>query len=282
MTGLSGKTVVVTGATAGIGKVTARELARQGAQVFVVGRNTEKTRAVVTELRAATGNEQIGAFVADLSSMQEVRRVAAELLAHLPRLDVLVNNAGAVNPTFEKTVDGYERTFATNHLGPFLLTNLLLPLLQQSAPARVVCVSSEAHRFSPMDFDNLQAEKGYAPFMVYGRSKLANILFTRELARREQARGVTVNCLHPGVVDSNFMAKGGLWGLAGRLGGLFMISPDKGAETSVHLAASPEVANVTGEYFAKKKVRRTSAAAQDEAAMRRLWDVSVQLTGLGG
>jgi len=279
MATMAGKRVLVTGATSGVGLETARALARAGAEVIVVGRNPEKTKAVVADLKATTGNHTVSFLLADLSSMAQVRKLAADFLAQFDRLDVLVNNAGLVNPTREVTAEGYEVTFATNHLAYFLLTNLLLPALQKAAPSRVVCVSSEAHRQAKLDFDDLMTER-YSAFKAYGRSKLANILFVRELARRLAGTGVTANAVHPGVVASNFVAgKPGLWGALGRMIGVFMISNEEGAKTSVYLATASEVEGVTGKYFAKGREKTPSKAAQDDEAARRLWEASEQLTG---
>lgn len=280
MADMQGKRVLVTGATAGIGKETARALARQGAHVVIVGRSEDKTRAVMDELQASAPGAQLDFLLADLSSMAAVRTLAHDFLARWDTLHVLVNNAGAVNMRREVTVDGYERTFATNHLSYFLLTNLLLPALEKAAPARIVNVASEGHRGQSVPWDDLHAEKSYVQFIVYGRSKLMNILFTRELARRVKDRGITANSVHPGVVDSSFMAKPGLWGVAGKIASVFMISPEKGAQTSVYLASSPEVQGATGGYYARSKLRRESKAAQDDEAAQRLWALSEALTGL--
>lgn len=280
MTSMQGKRVLVTGATAGIGFETAKAIAMQGAEVIVVGRNAEKTKAVTEELRRLSGNQNISFMLADLSSMAQVRALAAEFLARYDRLDVLVNNAGAMNMKRELTVDGYETTFATNHLSYFLLTNLLLPALEKAAPSRVVCVASEAHRGATLDFGDLMNES-YTTFTAYGRSKLANILFGRELAKRVQGKGITVNTLHPGVVASNFFAgKPGVWGAIGKVASVFMISKEAGAKTSVFLATSKDVEGVTGAYFDKQREKRPSPAALDDAAAARLWAESERLTGL--
>jgi NAD(P)-dependent dehydrogenase (short-subunit alcohol dehydrogenase family) len=278
MADMNGKIVLVTGATSGIGKVTARALAQMGAHVVIVGRNAERTRQTAEELKAATGSQKIDFMLADLSSMAAVRKLAEEFLAKYDRLNVLVNNAGAVNMSRETTVDGYELTFATNHLAYFLLANMLLPALEKGAPARVVNVASEAHRGKRIDFEDLMATRGYSIFQQYGRSKLANILFTRELSRRVAGKGITVNSLHPGVIASNFFAKPGLWGVLGKIGGLFMIGNEEGAQTSIYLASSPDVEGVTGQYFAKSRAKHPSRAAQDDEAARKLWEVSEELT----
>jgi NAD(P)-dependent dehydrogenase (short-subunit alcohol dehydrogenase family) len=279
---MKGKTCVVTGANAGIGRETVRALARMGASVGLVCRNRAKGEEALAAIRAETGSEALRLFVADLSSQAEVRRVAAELREAYPRLDVLVNNAGAIHSTRTTTADGLETTFATNHLGYFLLTHELLDVLRRSAPARVVNVASDAHRFvSGMDFDDLQSEKGYEAMDAYAQSKLANILFSAELARRLQGSGVTSNALHPGVVATNFGKNTtGLFAFFVKLGQPFMRSSEKGAATSVYLATSPEVEGVSGKYFANCKEKRPSAAARDEAAQRRLWEISERLVGL--
>jgi retinol dehydrogenase 12 len=279
MGSMTGKRVLVTGATAGIGLETARALAKEGAEVIIVGRNPEKTKAALEELKATSGNPNISALLADLSSMAQVRKLAADFLAKFDRLDVLVNNAGAMNPKHEKTADGFELTFATNHLSPFLLTNLLVPALEKAAPSRVVCVASEAHRQATLDFDDLMTEP-YSAFKAYGRSKLANILFGRELARRLQRKGVTVNTLHPGVVGSNFFAgKPGVWGVVGKVASVFMLSNEDGARTSIYLATSKDVEGVTGKYFDKSRERTPNQFSRDDAAARKLWDASEKLTG---
>lgn len=280
MADMNGKIVLVTGATAGIGKETARALLRMGAHVVIVGRNAERMRQAVEELKASTGSSKIDSLLADLSSMADVRKLAREFLAKYDKLNVLVNNAGALNMTREVTVDGYELTFATNHLAYFLLTDLLLPALEKGAPARIVNVSSEAHRGSRIDFDDLMAERGYGSFRQYGRSKLANILFTRELAKRLAGKPITVNSLHPGVVASNFLAKPGFWGVVGKISGLFMIGNEEGAKTTIYLASSPEVEGVTGKYWKRCKSIHPTREAQDDEAASRLWQVSEELTGL--
>lgn len=277
---LEGRTVLVTGGTAGIGRQAAIELARKGARVVIVGRNPEKTDRVRDELRGLSGNDKVESLLADLSKMDDVRRLAAEYTEKYASLDVLLNNAGAVNLTREVTVDGFERTFATNHLAYFLLANLLLPALQKRPGARVVNVASAAHQMGRVDFDDLQRARSYEGWSVYGASKLMNILFTREMARRLGAQGPTVNCLHPGFVASEFLSKGGIWKLLKPVGYLFAVSEEKGAETSVYLASSPDVAGVTGKYFSKCREAKPSRAAQDDAVAKRLWEESARLAGL--
>ncbi len=281
-TSMSGKVVIVTGSTDGIGKATARALAAMGATVVIVGRNPDKTTATVEELRAATGNEQIEGMLADFASLAQVRQLADAFKQKRDRLDVLINNAGAVFAKRGETEDGFEQTFGVDHLAPFLLTNLLLDLLKQSAPSRIVNVSSEGHKVSGMRFDDLQAERRYTAMGAYGQAKLANVLFTYELARRLRGTGVTVNALHPGSVASNFGA-----GQAGLLAPVirffitrFGITPEEGAQTSVYVASSPDVAGVTGKYWIKSKPVRSSAASYDNEAAERLWQISAEMTGL--
>ena len=279
MSELEGKTVLVTGATAGIGRETALGLAKLGAHVVLVGRDEAKTKRVCDELRAATGNEKIDFLLADVSKLAEVRRLSAEFMSRFGTLTVLVNNVGLMNLQREVSGDGFELTFAVNHLAPFLLTKLLLPALARGAPARIVNVSSDAHRGASLDFDNLQLEKGYSTFAAYGRSKLMNILFTRELARRVASQRITANALHPGMVASNFMKKPGFVGTVGNaFMSVFGISPEKGARTSLFLAASPEVEGKSGRYYARSQESQPSRQAQDDEAARHLWDISEQLT----
>jgi NAD(P)-dependent dehydrogenase (short-subunit alcohol dehydrogenase family) len=273
---------MITGANAGIGKITALELAKQGAQVVMVARSQARGAEAQADVIAASGNRDVHLLQADLSSKAEIRKLAAQFKRDFTRLDVLVNNAGAFFNRRQLSVDGFEMTFALNHLGYFLLTHLLLDALQASAPARIVNVSSDAHRGAKIDFDDLQAERGYAGFRVYGISKLANVLFTYELARRLAGTGVTANALHPGFVATNFGRNNGfvvdkLFGLLGRF---FAKSPQEGAETSIYLAASPEVAGVTGQYFVDKKAVKSSPASYDADAARRLWEISEELVGL--
>ena len=280
---LAGRHCVVTGGTDGIGLVTARELARRGAAVTVVGRNREKGEAVVAAIRAATGNAAVTLETADLSRQREVRALGARLLAASPRLDVLVNNAGAVFGERALTEDGVERTLALNHLAYFLLTGLLLPALHRAAAetgeARVVSVASDAHRRARLDLDDAQLARGYRAYLAYANSKLANVLFTYELARRLTGTGVTANCLHPGVVRTRFgRGASPLVRAFFALAAPFLISAERGARTTIHLAASPEVAGVTGQYFERERPVRSSPASYDEDAQRRLWALSEGLT----
>ncbi len=283
---LTGQVAVVTGATSGIGFETAAALAQRGATVVVTGRDAERTETARGAIASRTGGDVRGVSF-DLGSLGDVRRGAEALLDIVDSLNVLVNNAGLVLSERRMTQDGFEATFATNHLGPFLLTNLLLKRLRESGRARVVNVASTAHSSARrgLDFDDLQSERRYRPMAVYGRSKLANILFTRELARRLSGSSVTANCLHPGTVATGFARDGdasGLLALGVRLIKPFVLTPAEGAKTSIYLAASPEVEGVTGEYFIKCRPAKPSKAARDDEAARRLWATSAQLVGLDG
>jgi retinol dehydrogenase 14 len=278
---MAGRTVLVTGATGGIGRATALGLAALGAHLAITGRDRGSTQGAAGEVRAAGGG-QVEVFVADLSAQSQVRRLAEEALQRLSRIDVLVNNVGGHWNTRHVTADGLERTFALNHLAPFLLTNLLLDRLQQSAPARVVTVSSNAHAQGRIDFDDLQGERSYSGARAYSQSKLANVLFTYELARRLPATSVTANALHPGVTRTSFGAEdpGGVQRLLVPLMRPFMKAPAQGAATSIHLASAPDLEQVTGRYFANSKPKRSSKRSYDEAAAARLWRVSADLVGL--
>jgi NAD(P)-dependent dehydrogenase (short-subunit alcohol dehydrogenase family) len=275
---MSGKICLVTGATSGIGAVTAHALASRGATVIVVGRHRERTEAAVRTIVRQTGNRSVEPMLADLSSQQAIRGLAQEFTSRHQYLHVLVNNAGALILSHEKTVDGIEPMFALNHLSYFLLTMLLLDTLKRSAPARIVNVASDAHKGARLDFINPRNTTGKA---TYGQTKLANILFTYELARRLEGTGVTVNTLHPGVVGTNFAANiNPLARLLKPLVNKVMLSPQEGAQTSIYLATSPEVEGVTGKYFVKKKAESSSPASYDAAAALRLWDMSAAMTGL--
>ena len=278
MGSMTGRVCLVTGATSGIGEATARGLATLGAQVLVHGRNSEKCARIVREIKTDTGNDKVEPVCADFASLAEVRALAQEVLARESRLDVLVNNAGGTAPKRTLTRDGLEQTFAVNHLAPFLLTRLLLDTLKASAPARIVNVSSTMHRMAKVDFDDLQSERRFGPMRVYGRSKLANILFTRSLASRLAESGVTANALHPGGVRTGLSGSGP--GILSRLMGRFMLSPEEGARTSLYLATAAEVAEVSGLYFVKCQPAKTSRDALDDDAAERLWKISSQLTGL--
>ncbi|HEX2463414.1 MAG TPA: SDR family oxidoreductase [Thermoanaerobaculia bacterium] len=280
---MTGQRVLITGANTGIGKWTAIGLAQRGAAVAIHSRNPEKGRAAQEEIRRHSGAADVDLLLADFSSLAEVRRLAAEVLERYPRLDVLVNNAGLISGRRAESADGYELTFAVNHLAPFLLTNLLLDRIVASAPARIVTVSSRAHLRAAIDFDDLDVSHGYQAMDAYGRSKLANVLFTRELARRLEGTGVTANCLHPGVVRSDFGSSGDLGGIMGAGWAVmqpFLLSPKQGADTSIHLASSPDVAAISGEYFDRRRVARTSTRARDMAAAERLWRISAERVGL--
>jgi NAD(P)-dependent dehydrogenase (short-subunit alcohol dehydrogenase family) len=283
---MQGKTVVVTGGNSGIGFETAAALAGMGARVLITARNADKGRAAVAAItQRLPGESRVQLVVFDLADLASVRQGAAEILDQAPRVDVLVNNAGLVLTERAETVDGYEATFAINHLGPFLLTNLLLERMTASAPSRVVNVASTAHAAARkgIPFDDLQSARHYRGMRVYGQSKLANILFTLELARRLEGTGVTANSLQPGTVRTGYGGDGDARGLLGfgiRIASPFFLSPAKGARTSVYLASSPEVEGVSGRYFVKCKPRQPRRWAQDAAEAQRLWQVSEELVGL--
>lgn len=270
---------VITGATEGIGKRTARELAKMGFSLALVGRNLEKGRAVAAELKSETGNEAIRFYLADLSSLNQVAALAQEIQSTYDHLDVLLNNAGAYFNELQKTPEGLEKTFALNHLAYFQLTNLLLEMLQEGKQGRVVNVASNAHNGFKINFDNLQGIEGYKGWPAYGKSKLANIMFTYELHRRTQGTGITVNCLHPGFVRTQFGHNNS--GLSGWLvsGGqkIFAISPEAGSRTSIYLASSPEAEGVSGLYFVKCQPKTSSSASYDTDYQQRLWQASQEL-----
>lgn len=275
----SEKTCVVTGATNGLGLVTARELARLGARVIVVGRSARRTQEVVAQLKRETRNDKVEEALCDFSKLSDIRALADDLKNRCDRLDVLVNNVGGIFETRHTTSDGFEMTFAVNHLGYVALTLPLLDLLRKSAPARIVNVSSGAHFAGRIRFDDLQSTQGYSGFSAYAASKLMNILFTRELARRLEGRGVTVNAAHPGPVATNFAQNNttGMFRWVYRLAKVFMLSPEAGARTQIHLATSPEVEGVTGAYFVRSKQSRISARAAHDEDARRLWEVTEAL-----
>jgi NAD(P)-dependent dehydrogenase (short-subunit alcohol dehydrogenase family) len=278
---MQGKICLITGGTNGIGKATAQALAQMGATVVIVGRNAVKTAQVVEEIRAASGNKNVDFLLADLSSQQDIRRLADEFKRKYPQLHVLLNNAGAVFMRRQLSVDGIEMTFALNHLAYFLLTNLLLDTLKASAPARIINVSSDAHTSGKIEFDNLQGERSYGP-KAYSNSKLANILFTVELARRLEGTGVSVNALHPGFVATGFGKNNpGLLMKIIRAAVPFIArSPEKGAETSIHLAFSPSGESMTGKYFYDSQVIPAAPQATDMAVARKLWDISAEMVHL--
>ena len=279
---MTGTTVLVTGGTGGIGRATAQALVGLGARVGIVGRDRDRAAAVAEEISASSPGARVDVLPADLSSQVEVRRLAAAVLDLYPRLDVLVNNIGGFWALRQLTADSIERTFAVNHLAPFLLTSLLLDRLVQSAPARVVTVSSGAQSMGRIEFDDLQGERSWSGQRAYNQSKLANVMFTYELARRLEGTGVTATALHPGVVRTAFGSEdpSRFWRFMFPVVRPFMKTPERGAATSVHLASSPDVEGVTGAYFANSKQRRSSASSYDTAAAARLWQVSEQLVQL--
>ena len=276
---MNDKLILVTGSNTGIGFATALELARSGATVIASARDAEKGRRAVEEMRRRTGNEKVELLVGDLGSMAGVHRLADDFLDRWDRLDVLINNAGLILSRRSETEDGFETTFAVNHLAPFLLTHRLLGRLKDSSPSRIVNVASRAHVRARLDFDDLHNR----PMDVYSQSKLANILFTRELARRLEGTGVTANCLHPGVVRSDLGASGDMGGFF-RLGWLlvqpFFLSPEKGARTSIYLAQSPDVSDVSGEYFDNCRPSKSSSRSRNLGDAERLWTVSAELCGI--
>jgi retinol dehydrogenase-12 len=278
---IANKSCLVTGGSAGIGFVTARELVRGGANVTIVGRDLARGEAAVGAIRAATGSDAIDFVATDLSDQSQLRAFAQAFRERRPKLDVLVNNAGGLFGRRELSVDGIEMTFALNHLNYFLLARLLLPCLLAAAPSRIVNVASEAHRGVTLDFDDLQGEMRYGGWLAYKRSKLANLMFTFELSRRLAGRGVTVNALHPGFTATDMGVRygfvpGPLWWL----GKLAAVSPEKGAATSIYLASAPEVAEASGQYFIDCRPARSSPASHDREAAQRLWDISANLTNV--
>jgi retinol dehydrogenase-14 len=281
-TSMAGKTVLITGGTGGIGKAAAIGLAAMGARVGITGRDRARAEAAAAAIARASGNPAVDVFVADLSSQVEVRRLADEVLAAYPRLDVLLNNVGGFWSHRHATADGLERTFALNHLAPFLLTSLLLERLTASAPARIVTVSSAAQSMGKIAFDDLMGDRTYSGQDAYNQSKLANVMFTYELSRRLAGTGVTATAVHPGMTSTAFgaedMARG--WGPLIAIMRIFMQSPERGAETSVYLASSREAEGVTGSFFAKRKARKSHASSYDRATTARLWRVSAELVGL--
>ena len=280
---LSGRVCVVTGATRGIGRATAEGLSDRGATIVLVCRRREDGERVAQALAESGRAPTADVVPADLSSQRSIRDAVDVIRERYSRLHVLVNNAGVIPKTRETTVDGLEMQFAVNHLAYFLLTTLLLDRLRAGAPARVVNVSSGAHQGGTLDFADLQSERRYDPVRVYGRAKLANILFTYELARRTRGSGLTVNCLHPGVIATRLLADYMNVPLVGpAIARTFGGSPDQGSKTSVYLASSPEVEGVTGRYFVNKRETRSSPASYDEQLQHRLWDESERLTTLAG
>jgi NAD(P)-dependent dehydrogenase (short-subunit alcohol dehydrogenase family) len=279
--GMEGKVVLITGGTSGIGRAAATALAAMGAEVVVTGRSKERGEAAVEEIRGTSGSKGVSLVLADLAVQAEVRELAQEFRERHDRLDVLVSNAGLIQSRRTETPDGLELTLAVNHLAPFLLTNLLLDLLKKSAPSRVITVSSEARRGASINFDDLQSERRYRAFQVYGMTKLANILFTYELAERLKGTGVVANCLHPGAVNTNFGSSNRSFGtLLFRAFKPFMRTPEEGADTVVYLASSSEVGSMTGGYLTDRKVVSSFDEPHDEATQKRLWEVSEELTNL--
>ena len=280
---MQGKTVVITGATSGIGQVAAVELARQGARIVFVARNPLRRDRTLARLSVANDKTKHVAYLADLSKLSEMKRVAGEIAAAEPRIDVLINNAGAVFTKRETTQDGLELTFATNHMAYFVVTNLLLAKLKATPGARIISTSSDAHKSGKLNFDDLQSEKSFSGMRAYGTSKLCNILFTRELAQRLAGTGVTANSLHPGFVstgfgDNNDGLMGFVFGIAKKVGA---ITPEDGAKTILYLASSPDVAGQSGGYYYKSALATPTAAAQNDADAKRLWEVSAKIAGVG-
>lgn len=279
---LSDQTILITGATNGIGLVTARELAHMGAQVVIVGRNPGRTADTVQSIRQTTGNVRVDGLVGDLTVQAEVRRLAEEYRQRYGRLTVLINNAGAVFFQRHLSADGYEMTLALNHLSYFMLTNLLVDLIAADAPARIINVSSSAHWMGRINLDDVANSYHVGSWRAYSQTKLMNVLFTYELARRLDGKGVAVNCLHPGFVATNFgKSNGGIFRPLWDVFDLAAISPERGARTTIYLASAPEAANFNGQYFVQSKPQRSSAASYDRDLAGRLWDLSRDLTGVG-
>ena len=277
---MTGKICIVTGANTGIGKETALGLARLGANIVMVCRDRDRGEAARSEIKQKSGNPHVDLMICDLSSQNSIRQFAQTFWRQRSRLDVLVNNAGVVLRQRSMTEDGLESTFAINHLGYFLVTNLLLDLLKKSAPSRIVNVASTAHKFGKLDINEWPTGRDYSAFGAYANSKLANVLFTYELAKRLKGTGVTANCLHPGAVGTNLFR--GLPGFVQAVIKLATIGPASGAATSIFLSSSPQVEGVTGKYFARRRQQRSSEASRNEEAARQLWELSAELTGLDG
>ena len=279
---MKGKVCLITGATSGIGKVTAAALAAQGAEVIITGRNRQKTEATVKQIKTETGNEAIQYLLADFSDLEQVRDLASTFNERSSRLDVLVNNAGSFFNTRQGTPYGVEMTFLVNHLAPFLLTNLLLETIRDCAPARIINVSSDAHKYGTMNFDDLGFKRGYAGMKAYARSKLANVLFTYEAVRRLGESGVTINALHPGHVATDIWRTN--FSFIGpalkRIMGLFALTPEQGADNSIYLASSPEVEGVTSKYFVEREPIQSAPLSYDEEIAKKLWEISENLTSI--
>lgn len=282
MSNLQGKICMVTGATAGIGQVSAQRLAQMGATVIVVSRDPAKCDTVAEMIRRQTGNPSVEAMPADLSSQGQIRALARRFLDAYSRLDVLLNNAGAIFISRQVSADGIEMTWALNHLSYFLLTHLLMDALRAAPAARVINVASDAHLMGKIDFDDVQfARRRYSGFAAYSQSKLANVMHAYALARRLEGSAITVNALHPGAVATNFgKNNSGVWGSLFKLFSRFTISPEEGAQTSIYLASSPEVAGVTGKYFYRCKPKLSSRVSYDVQAQERLWQLSAEMAGL--
>jgi NAD(P)-dependent dehydrogenase (short-subunit alcohol dehydrogenase family) len=280
---LAGKTILITGANSGIGKRTALALAKMGASLVLVCRNEKSAKEAIDEIVRKTGNNSIELIVADLLLQREVRRAASEFLSkNHSKLDVLINNAGSNFPSYQETEDDIEKTMALNYFAPFLLTNLLLDIVEKSVPSRIVNVSSVGHFGGHLDLNNLTKDRrmGAQGFAAYQRSKLAIVLFTYELARRLNGKSVTANCLHPGAVRTHIWAHAGAATPFTRLASLFMKSPEEGAKTTIYLASSPEVEGVSGKYFDDCKPKNSSKESYDEVLASRLWEESLKITGL--
>jgi NAD(P)-dependent dehydrogenase (short-subunit alcohol dehydrogenase family) len=282
MDSMRDKVVVITGATSGIGDVAADHLAQAGARIVFVARDHGRGEKTRRHLESVAVHAKHTAFYGDLSKLADMKRVAQEIAQTEPHIDVLINNAGAMFSSRQVTEDGLEKTFALNHMSYFVITNMLLDRLKATPGARIVSTASDVHNGARLNFDDLQSERGYSGFPVYGRSKLMNILFTRELARRLAGTGVTANCLHPGFVNTRFGDEaGGLSALAIRGAKKFALSPEEGAQTIIYLASSPELEGKTGGYYVKCRPATPSAAAQNDTDARRLWDVSLKISGVG-
>jgi NAD(P)-dependent dehydrogenase (short-subunit alcohol dehydrogenase family) len=278
---MEGKVCVITGATSGLGLEAAQRLAKMGARLVLVGRDPARGDAALARLRAAAPGASPGIYYGDLSRLSEMKRIAAAIGSAEPRIDVLINNAGSMFASRHETVDGLEMTFALNHMAYFVITNLLLDRLHAPEPPRIVSTASAAHFGQKLDFDDLHFKKGYSARQAYGRSKLANVLFTRELARRLDGTGVTANCLHPGFVATRFGADNGLVArLAIRIAMLGAIGVEEGADTIVYLASSPEVSGLSGGYYQRRRLAQASVESEDLEAARRLWTESARISGL--
>ena len=277
---MNGKNCMVTGANSGIGKVVAKELSRMGGRVTLVCRNQVKGEIARNEIENATGNKSVELILSDLSDLESVQALAKNYKGAHTKLNVLVNNAGLIMGKRTATVDGLETTFVVNYLSHFLLTSLLLDLLRNSAPSRVVNVTSDAHFRGHMSFEDLQEVRNYGVMRAYCQSKLAQVLFTYELAERLKGSGVTVNCVHPGAVRTRWGDEAGALGIGIRVARPFMLSPERGAETPIYLASSPDVEGVTGKFFSKKKERQSSSESYDQTEWKKLWEVSMKLAGL--